>query len=407
MLKFLLVRERRLPDLNEEKLDSDSKTILLNKINQLKIEKKELKNEILFLKQKPSGRIGYIFLFFGFIALIVSFISSSYFLAFAGSSLIFWGAIILFITPANYIKSDLLLPSAASAIENVSKIIEKMDYQGKAVYIPCRYFSGSKKEKIFIPSRTLDSILNFKDISEEKIFSNDPSGVFLAPSGQSLTDLFEDELGIGFRDSTLETFQDDLQELLVQNLEIARDVEIEIKGNEIHVILYESIYNNFCQKIRRDIKSPCQSFACPLCSSIACALTRITANPVIIHDIKFSDDDKIIHVIYQVAGEIKKIQPPINFKPKSISYSKTINMNILFAVIGFAIMAFIVWVTWVDITVWHKDLAMIFFEPRTTELIGLGIGLRLVYYLVIALAFFLFYAFGLFTRKSTSFQRIK
>lgn len=407
MLKFLLVRERRLSDLNEEKLGSDSKTTLLNKINQLKIEKKELKNEILFLKQKPSGRIGYVFLFFGFIALIVSFISSSYFLAFAGSSLIFWGAIILFITPANYIKSDLLLPSAASAIENVNKIIEKMDYQGKAVYIPRRYFSGSKKEKIFIPSRTLDSIPNFKDISEEKIFSKNPNGVFLAPSGQSLTDLFEDELGIGFRDSTLETFQDDLQELLVQNLEIARDVEIEIKGNEIHVILYESIYNNFCQKIRQGIKSPCQSFACPLCSSIACALTRITANPVIIHDIKFSDDDKNIHVIYQVAGEIKKIQTPINFKPKSISYSPTINMNILFAFIGFAIMAFIVWVTWVDITVWHKDLAMIFFEPRTTELLGLGIGLRLIHYLVLALAFFIFYAFGLLTKKSTSFQRIK
>lgn len=52
----------------------------------------------------------------------------------------------------------------------------------------------------------------------------------------------------------------------------------------------------------------------------------------------------------------------------------------------------LVWVghlTWHDITVWNKDIALIFFGSRTGENISLGIGMKVIHYLLIGLSLLL------------------
>jgi len=56
---------------------------------------------------------------------------------------------------------------------------------------------------------------------------------------------------------------------------------------------------------------------------------------------------------------------------------------------GSVILVWVGWLTWYDMTSWGKDIALIFFGSRTGEAISLGIGMKVIYYFLIGLAFFL------------------
>ncbi len=52
---------------------------------------------------------------------------------------------------------------------------------------------------------------------------------------------------------------------------------------------------------------------------------------------------------------------------------------------GSIILLWVGWLTWYDITTWGKDIAFIFFGSRTSEAIGLGIGMIVLDYFLIGL----------------------
>ncbi len=58
----------------------------------------------------------------------------------------------------------------------------------------------------------------------------------------------------------------------------------------------------------------------------------------------------------------------------------------LLTAFGSIILAWVGWLTWYDVTVWNKDLFLIFFGSRTGEAISLGIGMKVIYYFLIGLA---------------------
>jgi hypothetical protein len=55
--------------------------------------------------------------------------------------------------------------------------------------------------------------------------------------------------------------------------------------------------------------------------------------------------------------------------------------------LGSIILVWVACLIWFDITFWNKDVALIFFGSRKGELISLGIGMQLIHYLLIGLAF--------------------
>jgi hypothetical protein len=50
------------------------------------------------------------------------------------------------------------------------------------------------------------------------------------------------------------------------------------------------------------------------------------------------------------------------------------------------ILAWVSWLTWIDITEWGKDLGSIFFGSRASEPISLGIGMTVIHYFLIGLS---------------------
>jgi hypothetical protein len=55
------------------------------------------------------------------------------------------------------------------------------------------------------------------------------------------------------------------------------------------------------------------------------------------------------------------------------------------ATLGSLTLAWVGQLTWHDITVWGKDLVLIFFGSRTGENISLGIGMKIIHYFLIGL----------------------
>jgi hypothetical protein len=62
-------------------------------------------------------------------------------------------------------------------------------------------------------------------------------------------------------------------------------------------------------------------------------------------------------------------------------------IGLLLTVSGVIFLAWMTWLVWHDVTVWGKDVASIFFDPRAGEVMSLGLGARAFHYLVLGLAF--------------------
>jgi hypothetical protein len=366
---------------------------LLETIEQLQTEKAALKRELFKQKRKPTGNIGYMILFFGAIILFLSIVFAANVPAFIGISLTFWGALILFIKPTRYVKANLLETMTLPTFTNISRIITSMNYTGNGIYLPPQYSKESRGGIVFIPSKNETTIPAIKE-TREKLFLEKPRGICLSPSGLDLTNMFEDELGIVFTESKMENLEDDLQKLFIEGLEITDTFEILNQENNIHIIMSKSIYNNFCRNSRMLNKNDCKSFACPLCSSIACALTRVTGKPVIINNISISTDDDTMQIDYQVLGTLEKASRPYEqISRRKVAPARAYPFPNLFvlipAVIGSILLAFIGWLIWYDLMLWGKDLTLILFGSRTGEAISLGIGMRLIHYIILASAFFI------------------
>jgi len=259
---------------------------------------------------------------------------------------------------------------------------------------------------VFIPSKKDSIIPPAEEIVEGKIFLKNPKGICLTPPGLGLVNLYENELGKDFAKVDLNYLQNNLPKLFIEDLEIAEDLEINLESDRIQVKITGSIYKDFCKEAKK-LSNICGSFGCPLCSSIAIALTRATGKPVIIEKTEVPEDSKTIEANYRILETTEKqieaapAEAYAPFKPtgKHLDYLIQSLFGLVLAALGSITLAWVGWLTWYDITTWNKSLALIFFGPRTTEAIGLGIGMRVIYYLLIGSVLFLSGIFTFFRKR--------
>jgi len=260
--------------------------------------------------------VAFIILIIGLFSITASILYSSTILAFIGLGLTFWGALLLYIKPKQYIQSSLLPSTTLPILATINQIIEELNIKGKAVYLPPRSLDEIRGGKAFIPSKKETDIPPAEELTSEKIFHKNPDGILLTPPGVSLANLFEDTLGTSFTKVDLNYFENHMPKLLIEDLEIAEDMEIEVesskvqkkitgsisliqtKNDRVHVKIIKSVYSDLCKA--RELSSICEIIGCPLCSSIAVALSRITGKPVIIEEAKPSEDGETIEVQYRI-----------------------------------------------------------------------------------------------------------
>jgi hypothetical protein len=276
----------------------------------------------------PAMAVSLIMLIAGSAALAVSVLYSSSTLALVGLGLAFWGALLLYIRPDGYTGKTLLnaviLPSLPS-LDTLNQMIEGFDYAGDAVYLPPRYFANPETIRIYVAKQKVAcaraSLPKRKMIrkKENRLFVKNPEGLLLTPPSAELVKIFEKTLGTSFTREDLYYVQKNMPKLFIKDLEIAENFKMEILPGHVvarasdssshiqseyyavHVRITEPICRETCEECKK-LTHVRGRIGCPICSSIACALTKATSSPVMIESVQASKDGKTIEVTYGILG---------------------------------------------------------------------------------------------------------
>jgi hypothetical protein len=199
-------------------------------------------------------------------------------LSFVGLGLAFWGMLAFFIQPQKYVKSDLMNATAFSSLKTIDKMMLGIGYREKGVYIP----TEKEKAVVFVPSEPYSKIPTAIDALQDTTFVQDPLGIVVVPPGLALANLIDNKLGFTLKNCGVETVLQALPKVLVEDLEIVRDVEIEVRGDKVDFKLVDSIYFDFCREVR-DTSRRC-GLGCPMCSALACILAIASGKPVLFEE---------------------------------------------------------------------------------------------------------------------------
>jgi len=282
---------------------------LIETIKHLEAEIQHLKSELETKKQIPSGKISMAFLIIGGLSLIYSILKESQVLAFIGLSLTFWGALFFFIKPVKYIKSNLLDSMATSSYLTIDRIIKDLKFKGKSYYIPPypkdvylpEYLKGLKDTIVFMSANMGSSVPSIEEMAKSKFLTENPNGICISPPGLGVLDQIEKELRKDLANMNLETLVESLPQILTENLQLAKEVEMKKKKNQIYSKITDSVYKELYKK-ERNLKSV-HLLGDPLTSAIACAIAKTTGKIVTIQQDKISTNGETIEFWYSFEEE--------------------------------------------------------------------------------------------------------
>jgi hypothetical protein len=246
-------------------------------------------------RRRPSTLISYTLAIIGILSLGLAVAESSTILAFIGLGLTFWGAILLFIRPQGYVRSDLMDSTALSSLKTIDRVMVDQGFTEKGVYLPAH---NPEKAVVFVPSEPFGRIPRAEEL-EGQTFVKNPRGIAMVPPGLALANLFEKELGVNLAECSLESLRERLPKVLIEDLEMVEDFDMQINGDVVRFKLVGSVYSDFCSQLRGLTKVSC-SLGCPICSAMACVLTMATGRPVSFEADKFSPDARTIETSYRI-----------------------------------------------------------------------------------------------------------
>jgi len=235
----------------------------------------------------------------GLVFLVSSVFYSSLIPAFVGLGLTFWGALLLYVTPTKQVRLELLNATLTPALVNTEKMLTNLNPGGKGIYLPPKYLKDFESSLIFIPAKEGQDLPTPKEIDAEKLYSKNPNGIFLTPQGASLSKLFEKELGTSFTRTDLKYIQEKLPKLLIENMEIAENMEIKAENNTVTVEITEQVFSSI-NKETEELSKTHETMGSPLSSAIACALAKATGKPVVIEKEEQSQDGKTTKIQYRL-----------------------------------------------------------------------------------------------------------
>jgi hypothetical protein len=250
-------------------------------------------------QSRINRAIAYGLLILGLAFLPASALFSSHVQALVGLGLTFWGALLLYIAQPEHVPLELLDAVASSTLVNVEKVLASFGSEGKGVYLPPKYLKDLESGLVFIPSRTESRLPQPEEINEEKLYVENPTGIFLSPPGLALSKFFEKKLGTTFTKTDLNYIKDEFPKLFIEDIEIAQDVDVKTEGNMVTFAITNHVFRDICEKTRK-LQRTHESIGCVLTSAIACALAKATGKLVTIEKEEQSQDGKVTRIQYRM-----------------------------------------------------------------------------------------------------------
>ncbi len=237
----------------------------------------------------------------GIVSLVFSIYFSSSILAFIGLGLVFWGALMLYVRSEDYVKEILLVKTTLPMLQNLEYLLTKLDYKGKAIYLPPKYLKDVESSRIYMNkngSIQQSSLEKITDRQEDTFI--EISDALITPPGAELALLFEKSLGTSFIKVDLEYLVKNIPKLLVGDLEIAEEVEIQTIGaNTVQVRIKNAAYKELWEEGQK-LPRIWSSMGFPLVSATACILAKATGKLVVIERNRLSKDFEWVNTEYRL-----------------------------------------------------------------------------------------------------------
>jgi hypothetical protein len=252
-------------------------------------------------KIKINSVFEVVLLCLGILLLVLSAFYVSSFIAILGTALIFWSALLLYITPSKHVPLTLLTASVESNASNIERILEEKKISEKGIYLPPKRLEDFESSLIFIPS-TSSIVLPTQQETKNPILTSESNGLFLTPPGFYLCKYCEQQIGSSFTKTGLSSIQKQLPELFVHTLEIAEKMEITFENDLVYFQITGSVFDPVCQQTSDYPKTHSQ-VGCLLSSTIACILAKVSGKPVIIKNETCDDKQNTTQIAYQLLEE--------------------------------------------------------------------------------------------------------
>lgn len=278
----------------------------IKKLEQLEQQKKELQAELRVLKKRAKGRIGYLFLFFGILSMLLAIYYSHDVTAFIGISLIFWGALILYIKPNAFMRKEILDSAIVVPLTNTYNLLNELNYKGTPRHVSPGTLRGLRSATLYIPKSDRSKRPSDEQLSSEEIFIKKPSAIRLTPPGLGLHRLLEEELKINFSTILPEVLTNNLEKELVEGLEIAEAFKMEVSQSTVTVEMMGSIFDSIIQEIE-DLEAH-RRIGDPLTSALACILARSTRKSVIIEKIDREPKKKLTQITFKIENSASEAE---------------------------------------------------------------------------------------------------
>lgn len=271
-----------------------------DKAGELQRENERLREELWRLKRKPEGRIGYVLLAVGFFLVALAVYYSHNVSAFLGMALTFWGALLLYVRPTQFIKKEILDHSVTEPHQNLARLLRELDYVGTPTYISPGTLWGMNNTVLWIPKEDGEPAPSDEQLSGGQISLLKPLGLVLTPPGQALSSLIEGELNTSFARVDLDYLAFNLEKAFVEGLEIAESfimetlsplVRVEVKGN----IFSELVTRTMAEGENTGIGDTFHS-------AVASILARTTRHPVTIESIEVDGKNRTVTSTYRLHG---------------------------------------------------------------------------------------------------------
>ena len=150
---------------------------------------------------------------------------------------------------------------------------------------------------IFISADSGAGTPSIEEMAESRFLLENPKGICMAPPGSGLLTQFEKEIRTDITKLKLTELCESLPPLILENLQLAKEIEMKAEENQVHLKIFDSIYKNLYSR-EQNLKSV-HFLGCPLVSAIACAIAKTTGKIVTIDKDSLSPDGQTIEVWYR------------------------------------------------------------------------------------------------------------
>jgi hypothetical protein len=219
----------------------------------------------------------------GLSSIAVSVFLSSVPFAFIGLGLIFWGTFLVFTTSTKLVRADLAVSQLANSMISENGLLIKLGYTGKSVFSPPSLLGENPTQSISKPSSS----------------AIEASTISLIPSGIDLERLIEGKSKVNFFLADLDYLRAFLPKILTDDMEIATGFDMSVEGGIIHIRLVDSVLYDLCEKIHNSDPEICARLPCPICSALACAITKAAHKDVIIKNTAVSVPSKAVDIWFE------------------------------------------------------------------------------------------------------------